>query len=686
MKKHYLQKTKRIAAFTLLLISTAFPLQTLGNPNVENGKIDYLKTLSIEELLQTEVTTASKKEETLFEVPAAISVITAEDIRRSGSRTIPDALRLVPGVQVASIDGSRWAVSIRGFADYFANKLLVLIDGRSVYTPLFSGVYWNAQDTLLEDIDRIELIRGPGATIWGANAVNGVINIITKKAEDTQGLLLVAEAGTLDEPMAAARYGGRFGETGFYRIFAKGFNRDDFKTLEGDDANDSWSTLRSGFTAEWQGSDADDFMVQGEIYEGEADVTFELSGFTSPPFQRVLLEDENYDGGHILTRWKHTFSESSESELQIYYNRTCRDQVVAAETRDTIDLEYKHRWKINKNNDLIMGLGYRWSEDDIEGTINTSFIPDSRDDSLYSGFLQDEIMLVPEKLWLTIGSKFEHNDYSGFEIQPSIRARFSLNDKQTYWAAISRAVRTPSRADHNLVTNLATVAINPATNIPFNNGALSLIRILGDEGFESEELISYEAGFRWQPAKRLSLDLSVFYNDYDNLRTTDRAASFFEFTPDATLLVIPQVISNNMEGNTYGAEIQANLQVTKQMRLNGSYSLLEMDLEFTDQFRTHEPNESKLSPQHQVNLRGSYDFTSTLSLDLELYYVSELDDLVDSYFRVDSRLSWRPTDYLEISLNGENLFDDQHQEFIGQSGIVPSEVPRVATVKAVYSF
>ena len=398
MEEDHLKKNKRIAAVTLLLISTVLPLQTLGNPKTTEEKIDYLKTLSIEELLQTEVTTASKKEETLFEVPAAVSVITSEDIRRSGARTIPDALRLVPGVQVASIDGSRWAVSIRGFADYFANKLLVLIDGRSVYTPLFSGVYWNAQDTLLEDIDRIELIRGPGATIWGANAVNGVINIITKKAEDTQGMLLVAEAGTIDEPMVGARYGGSFGETGFYRIFAKGFNRDDFKTIDGDDANDSWYTLRSGFTAEWQGSGADEFMVQGEIYEGEADVTFELSGFTTPPFTRVLLEDEDYDGGHILGRWKHTYSEASESELQIYYNRTYRDQVVAAETRDTIDLEYKHRWMINAENDLIVGLGYRWTEDDLDGTFITSFIPDSQNDSLYSGFIQDEIMIVPEKL------------------------------------------------------------------------------------------------------------------------------------------------------------------------------------------------------------------------------------------------------------------------------------------------
>ncbi len=518
-----------ICIITILSNSYAWAQQRDADDSLE-----YLKSLSIEELLQTEVTSVSKKSEQLFDTAAAVFVITEEDIKRAGVRTIPDALRMVPGLQVAHINGSTFAITARGFNEWFSNKLLVLVDGRSVYTPLFSGVYWDVQDTVLEDIDRIEVIRGPGATMWGANAVNGVINIITKHSKETQGGMIVAGAGTIEKPLLTARYGGKAGHDGTYRVYAKGVKRDSFDQPDGIDGSDEWENVRAGFRMDLPLSPRDNLTVQGESYAGENEFDLRLSGFLTPPFTRQSHEEQDYKGGHLITTWQRQISSLSDIEVKCYYDYSFRDQIVIEERRDTINLDFKHHLKLPPNHEVVWGLGYRWTEDDTDRSTNLWMDPDSRSDQVWSAFVQDDIMLYPDKVWLTLGSKFEHNDYSGFELQPNARLRWKPTPKHTVWGSVSRAVRTPSRSDHDIRVNLASI------DIPF--AGLTVLRITGDEDFDSEELTAYEAGARWQTNENLSFDLAVFYNVYDNLRIVETGTPFVETSPTTIYTVIPQIM------------------------------------------------------------------------------------------------------------------------------------------------
>ena len=679
------------AVVTLALPLAAPAIADTHGQQPEDATLKYLKGLSIEELLQTRITSASKKSEQLFNVAAAVTVITQEDIQRSGAQNIPEALRMVPGVQVAQLDGSRYAISSRGFNEYFANKLLVLIDGRSVYTPLFSGVYWNAQDTLLEDIDRIEVIRGPGATVWGANAVNGVINIITKNSADTQGTLLTVMAGDYIKPEVSARYGGRADDKTTYRVFAKGFKRDDFETEEGDDAHDAWESLRGGFRIDRQHTAKDTFSLQGEVYDNEADVSSELANINSPG-RTVTHGTEDYNGGHLLATWNHRYTENSDIDLQLYWDHTYRDQVVATEERDTIDLEFKHHWDPAGAHDIVWGLGYRWTEDDIDDTFYVSFDPDSKSDDLYSAFLQDDITLIDDTLWLTLGSKFEHNDYSGFEIQPSARVRYKPNERQTLWGAVSRAVRTPSRSEHDFrayIENDTVTIANPYYHPIFNpsptldipvNGFLN-----GTDDFDSEELIAYELGYRWQASDTLTFDLALFYNVYDDLRTIDETV-----TLDLTALpaTADTYIDNGLEGETYGFEIQSTWQVTDTWKLTGAYSWIDFDLEYKDPaLRGDNISDEDLTPRQQLQIRSYLDLPHNLALDSELYFVDELEDRdIDAYWRFDLQLSWQARENMRVTAGVENLFDSGHQEFPARNDILPSEIPRQFWVKTTFTF
>ncbi|WP_051308961.1 TonB-dependent receptor plug domain-containing protein [Desulfogranum japonicum] len=663
-----------------------FPANVSGSEPADTETLSYLKSLSIEQLLQTEIVSVSKRSEQLFDAAAAVTVITQEDLQRAGIRTLPDALRLAPGIQVSHLDANRWAISSRGFADYFSNKLLVLIDGRSVYTPLFSGVYWNGQDTMIEDIERIEIIRGPGATVWGANAVNGVINIITKKPEDTQGALLVAEVGNIDQPTAAARYGGQIGDRGYYRVYAKTSNRSEYSTEQGDDAYDGWQQLRSGFTAQWNGGEENTFTVTGDVYRGKADAMLTLSGYLEAPYEQTSLVTEEYSGTNILGRWNHAFSHRSSAELQLYYDHTERDQYVIDETRDTLDVEFKHHWNPHTMHEVVWGVGYRLTSDSLTETENMSFEPDSQTDNLFNTFIQDDIMLIDDTFWVTLGSKFEHNDYSGFEFQPSMRARYKFSAERLLWASVSRAVHTPSRVDYGVSSNIGSLVFDHEALTANSGGMPSIIRLLGNENFDSEELIAYEAGYRWQPLHDLSLDIAAFYNDYDKLRSTDLGAYFVETNPYPPHLVIPQIISNSIEGQTYGLEFQVSWKPVEWLKFIAAYSWLQMDLQFTDQVLEGEPSDMDLSPNHQFSVRSYIDLPHNVSLDSEVYYVSELDNNVSEYLRVDLRCGWQPTEALQVSMNIENLFDEGHVEFIERSGIEISEIPRIFSLKMQYLF
>jgi len=446
-----------------------------------------LAETSLETLMNIEVTSASKKQEKLSQTAAAIYVITQEDIRRSGATSIPELLRMVPGSDVAHIDANKWAISARGLNEQFADKMLVLIDGRTVYTPLFSGVYWDVQDTLLEDIDRIEVIRGPGATLWGANAVNGVINIITKQAKDTQGSLLTSGGGNQERGFGAVRYGGKLGDRGHYRFFAKYFNRDAFARSSGDNAVDGWNILREGFRTDWKVTDQDSLTIQGDFYNGSAGVEVPGVASLSPPTTGSLDDRTHLVGGNLLGRWHRAFSDRSDTTLQMYYDRADRRDILLGEVRHTIDLDFGHHLAVGNRHDILWGLGYRFTGDQTTGSLTFSFNPSSRSDNLYSTFAQDEINLVPARLRLTLGTKLEHNNYSGLEIQPNIRLLWTPHPHHAIWAAVSRAVETPSREEAN-------ARINKAAFVRAD-GTTRLVSEFGNPGLPAEAVLANEFGY-----------------------------------------------------------------------------------------------------------------------------------------------------------------------------------------------
>ncbi len=469
-----------------LLLVTASLTLTCSAVSAERSNGVDLTELSIEEVLQLEVTSAAKKPQKLANTAAAIFAITADDIRRSGATSIPEALRMVPGLQVARIDANKWAITSRGFNGRFANKLLVLIDGRSVYTPSFSGVYWEVQDTLLADVDRIEVIRGPGAALWGANAVNGIINIITKHARDTRGSLLTAGAGTEERGFGSLRYGTALSDAAFLRFYAKYFNRDSSVDPEGQDTSDAWEMVRSGLRLDWQLTDHDDLTVQGDVYHGDAAQTLSLPSFL-PPFRERRTVDIDWAGGNLLARWQHRFSELSNLTLRAYYDRTDRDEKdIIRETRDTFDLDVQHQFSWGSRQDIIWGLGYRFTDDKFTSSPFITIQPNSRSQHLFSAFVQDDITLIKDRLHVILGSKFEHNDYTGFEIQPTARLLWTPHKRHTVWTSISRAVRTPSRGDNDTLTNQRILP--PGT--PENPGPLpTLVRFLGNRDFVSGALV-----------------------------------------------------------------------------------------------------------------------------------------------------------------------------------------------------
>jgi iron complex outermembrane recepter protein len=626
-----------------------------------------LTDLSLEELMNVEVISSSKKLEKISEAAAAIFVISQEDIRRSGVTTIPEALRMVPGVHVARIDANKWAVTARGFNDRFASKLLVLTDGRSVYSPLFSGVFWELQDTMLEDIERIEVIRGPGSTLWGANAVNGVINIITKNASKTQGGLATAGGGTEERGFGAVRYGGKAGDSGYYRVYGKYFNRDGFVDSSGNRTPDDWYSYRGGFRADWEPNSDDLFTVQGDIYSGRAGQTTDLPTLALPYLNTVNTKTDTL-GLNLTTRWKRTISETSELALQFYYDRTQRkDSTTINEDRDTFDLDLQHSFAPFENHKIVWGMGYHFTQDQIDSTFTLRVNPASRKDSLFSSFIQDDITLLPDVLRLTLGSKFENNDYSGFEVQPTARLLFTPNQQHSIWGAVSRAVRTPSRVEAD---SIAIAQILPPNAIGLGS-PLGTASVYGNTSLASEKLIAYEIGYRLQPAQNLFFDLALFYNKYDKIISTRQGT----FNPFVVPAVLPYTLTNNVSGETHGAELAVDWRSTEWWHQQLAYTYLRMKM------HPEEPGSfseyiAKLgtSPEHQLSYRSGFDLTKGVHLDLWLRYVDTLPREIKNYVTMDARLAWKPEKSLELSLVGQNLFEKRHQEFgldVSRSTLVP---------------
>ncbi len=639
--------------------------------------LTYLKNLSIEQLASLEITTVSKTEERLSDADAAVFVITSEDIRRGGFTSIPEILRMVPGLQVAQIDGNKWAISSRGFNAWFADKLLVLIDGRSVYSPLFSGVYWDIQDTLLDDIDRIEVIRGPGATLWGANAVNGVINIITKRAKDTQGGLVNAGGGNIEQGFGSIRYGGKIGENGWYRAFAKYFNRGPFKLRNGHDAHDDWDLGHAGFRMDLEPSPKTDLTLQGDIYTGK---TYELVQF-SPLGRSNFYGTQKTDlvGGNIIGRWSKRISSSSNMRFQWYYDRTERDANYVKEAVDTLDLDFQHSFQAFERNNVIWGLGYRLIHDNLPQTEIFYFRPKSRIDNLFSAFFQDQIAIIQDKLDFTLGTKVEHNDYSGFEIQPSARIRYKPDQHQTLWAAVSRAVRTPSRADQDMNLILSTFKTGPTLN--------SVI-LRGNKDFDSEELVAYEAGYRYVPQRRFSFDIATFYNVYRGLRTSRQGSPeppLFTLPPPERR-IIPLNILNQYHEDGYGLEISGTLELAEWWKMSMAYSWLKLRLHTDQKVFDMELGEGNI-PRNQISFRSYMDLPANFQIDTFVFYVDELPEMhIPAYTRLDIRLGWNPLKNLSLSLKLQNLLDNQHPEYKDVGSFIASEVPRSFYGKITWSF
>ncbi len=637
------------------LVRRLLPVLGIAAANTTFGAEVDLLDLSIEELADLRVTSVSRVEERLADAPAAVFVITRDELRRSGVTTIAEALRLAPGVEVARRNAHSWSITLRGFNSDLANKLLVLIDGRSIYSPLYAGVFWDVQDTLLEDIERIEVIAGPGGALWGANAVNGVINIITRSAVDTTGAYVEAGGGNEEQGFAALRYGGTFGNGIAARGYFKGLDRDSLKNSDGSDGVDDARLAQGGFRLDWEASSVDRFTTQGDFYQGDESGLFQeqFTMGTLPAGSSVGKTD--LSGGNVLMRWDRALRDGADFSLQGYYDRTRRDiPRTYDERRDTFDLDFQHHLRRAGPHDLLWGAGFRSTSDQIENTLFATFEPTERRDATTSAFLQDKIEVKSERMFLTLGSKFEHNDYTGFEAQPSARFSWTINDRRSFWGSVSRAVRIPARLDSDL---RLTVPIG-LVGIPF------YVTADGSTSYDSEELIAYEAGYRVRPTDRLSFDVALFRNDYDRLQTVEPLAPIVVLTP-LPYVVLPHSIQNLMGGTSTGGRFVANWQPAERWQLRFQYSRLDLDLE-------HEPGsldtsrigEQGNSPKNQAAV---YSFVK-LSPDLELYtgvrYVDELPNLaVDSYVAVNAGLTWSPMDTLSASLSIENLNDDAHVEF-----------------------
>jgi iron complex outermembrane receptor protein len=637
----------------LLAVIACSPVPVLAREEASDAMLAQLDIditqLSIEDLLNLKITSLSKKSESASRVPAAVYVLTAEDIRRSGVTSIPEALRLVPGMEVARVDANKWAVSSRGFNSRSANKLLVMIDGRTIYDFLFSGVLWETKDVTLENVDRIEVIRGPGGAIWGANAVNGVINIITKPASETQGGLIEAAIGTEERAFGAVRYGFEAGDTGHMRVFAMGWDRDE-GFLETGRPDDDARLGRGGFRYDSNPTSQDTLTVQGDAYDGRQGTP-----------DTSIAADSTSNGGDLLGRWSRNLSGGGRVSLQFYYDTTHFDNPVLNETRHTMDLEFNHELPKLGAHSFIYGLTYRSTSDEIGNTPQLMLIPDQRTDRLQGAFVQDEIELAANQVYLTLGSKFEENDYTGSEVQPNIRLAWYTSETDMLWTAVSRAVRTPSRLEEDFV-------------VPLPGPGHQVLR--SNHMQEAEQLTAYEVGYRFSATPDLFLDLATFYNVYDDLITVEGLDG----------------IGNKSGGETHGLEIAATWIPVQDWKFTGGYTLLDMDLELDadslDDPATRVTALEGNDPANQIFVRMGTNFAQRYQLDVTLRYADRLPSQnVSSYTVADIRFAAHINENLELSLVGQNLFKDHHfEQGPASNGGLASEVESGVYAKLLWVF
>ncbi len=627
----------------LLLLSGLILLPDFSMAQVNDTiqAVSALKKLSLEELMNIEVTSVSMRPEKLTEVASAVQVISGEEMRRSGVTRLPEALRLASNVQVAQANSHDWAITARGFnglpsaGGILANKLLVMIDGRSVYNPLFGGVYWDVQNAMLSNIDHIEVVSGPGGTLWGANAVNGVINIISKSARETQGVFASATGGSLLQDQVEVRYGFRLDSTIFCRVYGQRFDQKNTTMASGKSALDAWNMTQGGFRMDYYPSKKSTLSLQGDLYSG---------------VENSLAKVNNTNGQNAVAHFTHLFSNESDIHVKVYFDRTWRTTPNSAKPffyeLNTYDIDVQHRFPIGSRQSILWGGAYRLQQDKTAG----SFIPKNRDMPLLSCFVQDEITLAPERLKMTIGSKFFNNVFSGFEVQPSARLALTPNKKHTIWSSVSRAVRIPSRFDSD-------ITVTPVK-------------------FRSEKVIAYELGYRTRPVDQLLLSFSTFYNKYNDLRSLDSTSN----------TQFPIILANSQAAESWGLEFSATFQVNGAWRLRGGYTHFEKHIY---------PVSTKVLPvsvafegvdsKNQFMLQSILDLPGTIQLDLVSRYIDALPAIaanipgVPAYFTFDIRLA-RQLNPFEISLVGQNLLEDEHAE----TG--SSKIPRSFYGKLTWQF
>ena len=653
----------------LLLGCAAPPVAAAQDP----APAPDFSALDIDELARVRITSVSRRPEPVARAAAAVTVISREDLRRSGATTLPDMLRAVPGLHVARVGARDWAVSARGFNSQLANKVLVIVDGRTVYSPIFGGVFWDALAIPLDEVERIEVIRGPGATLWGPNAVNGVINIITRAAAESDGGRIAVARGTRVPIRGSARYGNTFGEGAAYRVYAGGRDRDPAMLADGTDAPDDWRFGQAGFRLDGAPG-ANRWTIQGDIYDGTGDAELLLPIGTAP-FVTRRRDRLDVHGGNLVGRWTHARGEASELGLQITYDHALRRQneLFGTLRSNVVDLDFQHRFPGPGRTDLLWGVGYRIKSDEVSGAGPISFEPDSRSTHLASGFAEASLPLG-ERALMTAGSKVDHNSFTGVEVQPNIRFVWQPGSRHSLWGSISRAVRTPTRIEFDAMA----VAAVPGDSVER--------RLVGNPDAGSEALIAYEAGYRTDPGRGVSLDLAFFYNDYDHLRTVEPGM------PDASgpRVVVPLRYANNGRGRSWGAELDALLRPSPGWRLRLSYAYLQMRLELAEGAAPGAVTEARpdFDPRHMAGIHSSMDLPGTFELDVVGRYVGALGGAgIADYATARIRLGWRWQRRVELSVAAQDLFAPRRREF--PTGVYIADdryIERRAYVQAVWRF
>jgi len=675
IKKPPLQKLILSGAALAVVLTTTWADAT--DTNLPPQSSSDLGDLTLEQLVNVKVTSVAKEQTDLFTSPAAISVVTGDDIRRLGITSIPEALRMVPGMDVAQINGTEWAVSARGFNAQFGRDLLVLVDGRTVYTPSSSGVYWNSLDMVMEDLDRIEVIRGPGATLWGANAVNGVINIISKSAKDTQGLLISGSAGTVEQDITTMRYGGELATNLYYRVYAKRSDQDGLTTSAGKPAGDAWDSSQAGFRMDWEPPSQNVLTLQGDYYYSIAEIPSQIVSLAPPSILEFNGKEYN-EGGNVLGRWTRDFSDSAQLTLQTYFDHVEEGTGNGFLIQNTYDIDLQFRFSLASWNDFVFGTGYRYQSVEDTPTFQLTWTPETQYLGLYNIFGQDDITVVPDRLHFVLGTKFEDNSLIQWKIEPNGRLLWTPTKSQTIWAAVSRATRTPSLFELNSRLNAA--AFQPAPS-----GPPALVSIFGDPNNTAEDALDYELGYRVAPTRNLSFDITGFYDVYDHLLIAVPNPTVIETSPSPEHLLISSTYKNAGSGDTYGVELSGQWRVVENWRLAASYSWLGTQLTPVSAYAQ--------SPQQQFQVRSYLDLPWHLELNGAIYVVGRSTgpvstgyDEIPSYARADLGLVWDPRKWFEVGIWGENLLQSAHVEFSSQETHTLAEIPRSVLAKITLRF